>query len=195
MEKNKKSGAALLMYALIAVSGVLAVVSFGVYYGICENSILLWIGIVCFMIVYHLWMRIIMGNVSKLFPISYDNFWFREKRFEKKLYELLHVKAWKNKLPTYNPELFDIKKYPLDEIALTMTKAEFDHWINQLISLFSILFSLIWGKPWIFITTAVAAMAFDGLFITIQRYNRPKVLKIHENKKRLTIRHKERKVK
>lgn len=183
MKTEKKSGAALLMYALIAVCGVSAAAAFTIYYSFFENNIILWTGIVCFMIMYHLWMRIIMGNVSKLFPVRYDNFWFREKFFEKGLYKVLQVKKWKTKLPTYNPELFDIRKYSFDEIALTMTKAELDHWINQSISLSSILFALVWGRAEIFIITAIAAMAFDGLFIMIQRYNRPKVLKILENKK------------
>ncbi len=119
-----------------------------------------------------------MGNVTKLFKINREHWWFREKPFEKGLYKVLRVKKWKDKALTYNPELFSLKNHSLDEIADVMTKAELDHWVNQLISISSILFSILWGEFRIFFLTAVVAMIFDGQFIVIQRYNRPKVLRI-----------------
>lgn len=179
MTKHKPSGPALFMYAVIALSIVTAAVCFYLWYGgKTQNDAVLWAGIVAFMLVYHLWGRIIMGNVTKLFHINRDHWWFKERGFEKKLYKLLRVKKWKDKAPTYNPELFDVKGRTMSEIADTMTKAETDHWVNEGISLVSILFSFIWGETWIFVLTAVAAMLFDAQFIVIQRYNRPKVLRI-----------------
>ena len=59
-----------------------------------------------------------------------------------------------------------------------MTKAETDHWINVGISLTTLLFALLWGELWIFAITAFAAIIFDGQFIVIQRYNRPRVVKL-----------------
>lgn len=179
MKKQKPSGAALFMYAVIAVSIVTAAVCFYLWYGDrTENSAVLWAGVTAFTLVYHLWGRIIMGNVTKLFRIDRDHWWFRERSFEKKLYQLLRVRKWKGKALTYRPELFDLHKYSLDEIADTMTKAETDHWVNEGISLVSISFGLIWGETWIFLLTALAAMLFDAQFIVIQRYNRPKVLRV-----------------
>lgn len=179
MDKQKKSGSAIFMYVVIAITIVTSIVCFGLYYSdITNNKIILWSGIVSFMIMYHLWVRIIMGNVSKIFKINRDHWWFKEKPFEKKLYKFLRVKKWKNKALTYNPELFSLKEHSVNEIATVMTKAELDHWLNQLISLSSILFAILWGKFWIFLITAIAAMIFDGQFIVIQRYNRPRVLRI-----------------
>ena len=63
-----------------------------------------------------------------------------------------------------------------------MTKAELDHWVNEGISVLSILFSLLWGEVWIFVITAVFAMVFDAQFIVIQRFNRPRIIKILERK-------------
>lgn len=184
MEKVKKSFAAMLMYYVIGSCLVFSGVCFALYYiEIYKNSTILWLGIVAFMIMYHLWMRIICGNITKLFKISYNNFWFREKPFEKNLYKVLKVKSWKDKVLTYNPQLFSVKKYSLDEIALTMTKAELDHWINQLVSLSSLLFAFLWGQFYIFLITTFLAMVFDGQFILIQRYNRPRVLNIIERRK------------
>jgi len=178
-EKQKPSGPAIFMYAVILVSVITSAVCFFIYYGgSAGNNVVLWVGIVAFMLVYHLWGRIIMGNVSKLFKINPNHPWFKEWQFEKKLYKLLLVKKWKGKALTYNPEAFSLEKHSLDEIALVMTKSEVDHWINEGISLFSILFSLLWGETWIFVLTAVLAMVFDAQFIVIQRFNRPRILRI-----------------
>ena len=130
-----------------------------------------------------------MGNVSKLFKkyINYKQWWFREKKFEKRLYEILHVKEWKGKALTYNPESFSLKEHSLEEIANTMVKSEIDHWINEVISLSTLLFIIPWGKMWAFLISAIFAMIFDSQFIIIQRYNRPRIVKII--KKEMKVNH------
>lgn len=183
MKLFQTSGPALFMYSVIALGVILSVGCFGTYYGgYNENDIILWIGITAFTITYHFWGRIILGNVSKLFRkyINYQQWWFKEKKFEKKLYEILKVKKWKSKALTYNPEQFDLKQNSLEQIVNTMTKSEVDHWINEVISITTMFFGLIWGETWIFVLTAIAAMIFDGQFIVIQRYNRPRVIKTLE---------------
>lgn len=188
-KKQKKSGSAIFMYAVIALTVVISAVCLGLYYGgRTQSGTVLWVGIVAFMIMYHFWLRIIMGNVSKLFPIRRDHWWFRERRFERPLYRLLRVKRWKDKALTYNPESFSLQAHSLDDIADTMAKSETDHWINQLISLSSMLFSILWGQFWIFCITAIAAMLFDAQFIVIQRYNRLRVLRLLNLEKNRAVR-------
>ena len=41
-----------------------------------------------------------------------------------------------------------------------------------------------WANLWIFILTAIFAMLFDGQFIVIQRYNRPRLIRILEKRDR-----------
>ena len=65
-----------------------------------------------------------------------------------------------------------------------MAKSETDHWINELLSLSTLLFALLWGEFWIFALTASVAMLFDAQFIVVQRYNRPRVLRLLERKRR-----------
>jgi len=179
MQKQKKSASAIFMYAVIAAAIIISSVCFWVYYGkILPSSTVLWIGVVTFMIMYHFWVRLIVGYFSKSIKINMDHWWFKEKSFEKKLYKFLRVKQWKKKVPTYNPDHFSVKDRTLVEIVTNMTQAEVDHWLNQLISLSSMLFALLWGEAWIFIITAIAAMLFDGQFIIIQRFNRPRLLRL-----------------
>ena len=189
MAKTKISGPAMFMYCVIAICIASSTLCFTLYYkNICTGYLVLLTGIITFTIMYHFWVRIIMGNVSKLFKkhINYKQAFFKEKSFEKGLYKFLRVKDWKGKALTYNPESFSLKEHHLEEIANTMTKSEVDHWINEIISLLSILFSFIWPELfWAFLISAIAAMIFDSQFIIIQRYNRPRVMKIleKENKK------------
>ncbi len=185
-EKAKPSGPAVLMYCIIGICALAAAVSFTLYYGnFAENVLILWVGIVTFTITYHLWMRIIMGNVSKLFKVSYKHLWFKENAFEKKLYTFLKVKKWKRKALTYNPELYSVKDRTLEEIADTTAKSELDHWINEIISIVSIFFVFLWGCAPAFIISAVAAMLFDAQFIVVQRYNRPIVLRLMSARERI----------
>lgn len=186
MNKAKKSGSAIFMYCVIGITIIVSIICFYIYYGnIYKNEIILWTGITSFTIMYHFWTRIIMGNVTKVFKkyINYNQWWFKEKRFEKQLYKILKVKKWKGKALTYNPELFILKENSLEEIANTMTKVEVDHWINEIISVTTLLFSILWGEFWIFCLTAIFAMIFDAQFIVIQRYNRPRVINVLQKSK------------
>lgn len=181
MSKHKKSGPAIFMYCVIGITLITSIICFYLYYGnMHRTETLLWIGITAFTIMYHFWVRIIMGNVSKLFKkhLNYKQWWFKEKGFEKGLYKFLRVKEWKGKALTYNPESFSLKEHSLEEIANTMVKSEIDHWINEVISLSTLLFIIPWGGTWAFVISAIVAMIFDSQFIIIQRYNRPRVLKL-----------------
>lgn len=183
MKLLNNSGPAIFMYSVIAISIIIWVTCFSLYYGgTCDSKIVLWTGITTFTIMYHFWVRIIMGNVSKLFRkhINYKQWWFKEKKFEKKLYKTLKVKDWKDKALTYNPEQFSLKENSLEKIANTMAKSEVDHWINEIISVSTLLFSFIWGEFLPFFISAIVAMIFDSQFIIIQRYNRPRIVKLLE---------------
>ena len=187
MKLLNNSGPAIFMYSVIALTLIISIICFSLYYGgVYKSSIILWIGITAFTIMYHFWVRIIMGNVSKLFKkhINYKQWWFKERKFEKKLYKFLRVKEWKGKALTYNPEQFSLKENSLEKIANTMAKSEVDHWINEIISVSTMFFAIIWGQFWIFCLTAIIAMIFDSQFIIIQRYNRPRIVKILEREKR-----------
>ena len=184
--KLNNSGPARFMYTVIAICLITSITCFILYYGHhTENTTVLYVGVVAFTIMYHFWVRIILGNVSKLFRkhIHYDQWWFKEHKFEKPLYQLLRVKKWKDKAFTYNPGDFDLKEKSLDTIANIMAKSEVDHWINEAISVSTMFFSFAWPKlTAAFIISAIIAMIFDSQFIIIQRYNRPRILKALERK-------------
>ena len=185
-EKNK-SGPAVFMDAVVILTVLCAAVCFFLYYsGVLPHGAVLWTGVSAFTTVYHFKGRLIMGEQTKKWNISYTHPFFRERKFERRLYKLLRVRRWRGKVLTYDPAAFDLSAHTLPEIADTMSKSECDHWINELISLSTICFGLIWGETWIFAVTCIIAMLFDGQFIVVQRYNRPRVVSLI-NKGRLKL--------
>ncbi len=184
MDKPKMSGSARFMYAVIALCILVASICFILYYAdILPHGAVLWTGVTTFTILYHFWGRILLGKLTVFFPPDYHHFWFRERRFEKRLYKLLRVRKWKDKVLTFDPDAFDLSKRTYEELAFSMTKAETDHWMNELLSLTTLLFPLLWGQFWIFFGTALLAMLFDAQFIVVQRYNRPVLLRVIARKK------------
>ena len=186
MQTKKISGPAIFMYSVIALTVIVSLLCFCLYYAdIYMNNIILWAGITAFMILYHFGLRILFGNITKKFKISYFHPWYKTRKFEKGLYKLLKVRRWKDKVLTFEPDKYDFQKVTLEQLATTMCKSELDHLINEIISVCSILFALLWGCIPIFVGTAILAMLFDAQFIVVQRYNRPIVLRLIEKKERL----------
>jgi len=181
MQKTNLSGPAVFMYSVITLTTIISAVCFVLHYsGTVKSGIVLWTGIVSFMILYHFGFRIYMGNVTKKWSITYKHPRFKQRSFEKQLYKTLKVRKWKDKVLTFEPDMYDFRNRTPHQLATTMAKSETDHWINEIISIISMFFSFIWGCPAAFIISALAAMVFDARFIVVQRYNRPIVLRLAE---------------
>lgn len=187
MKNQKLSGPAIFMYGTIVLVSVISAVCLSLYYSrTYHNTVLLWTGIVSFMILYHFGLRIFMGEVTKRFRVNYNHGWYKQRSFEKRLYKIMKVRKWKDKVLTFDPASFDFENRSLEQLATTMAKSELDHWINEMISVVSIFFFLIWGCFPAFLITAIFAMIFDAQFIIVQRYNRPIVLRLVERRKKAT---------
>lgn len=130
---------------------------------------------------YHFVMRLIVGAV--MFPLfkkkyDYNSKWFTQKPFEKKLYKFLRVKRWKEKVPMWTPGGFSTTNHTLSEIAIGMCNAEAVHEAIVALSFVPILFSIKFGVPAVFIITSILAAAVDMIFVIVQRYNRPRIVKL-----------------
>ncbi len=149
------------------------------------GSALLAIAISCGTVLYHLAMRLLVGySVKAIMRGKADahSALFRPKKFEKKIYQLLRVRKWKGNIPTFSPESFDFEKRTLEELAGESCQAEVVHELIMLLS-FLPLFAIIWfGEPLVFILTSVASALLDSIFVIVQRYNRPRIVKLMERK-------------
>ena len=163
----------------ITATALLAAVTFTLMYraGLHVLSLAVTFGTVA----YHLGVRLIIGAVYQAVMrnrADYTKRWYRPKAWEPKLYDALRVRRWKSKMPTYAPESFDPARHTWDEIAQAMCQSELVHETDMLLSFAPLLFSLWFGELAVFIVTSVLAAALDLVFVIMQRYNRPTVIRI-----------------
>ncbi len=128
---------------------------------------------------YHFAMRLLVGYTWLPFQKhNPQNAWFREKAFEKTLYRLLKVKRRKAHAPTFDPDTFDITKHSLDEIAVAMCHSELVHETIVVLSFLPLFAAIPFGVFPVFLITSVLAAMYDLSFVVIQRYNRPRILRL-----------------
>lgn len=163
---------------------VLAIICFVIYLKV-PTVFWLVIMIVMFTTSYHLIIRIVVGTLIDVVTykgINVESAWFKERKFEKKLYKIIKVKKWKHIIPAWQPEIFSLSHYDLKKILENMCAAEIIHEIIIILGYASAAFSLLtpdWKVYiWIFFITAFAAGLCDVPFVILQRYNRPRILRI-----------------
>ena len=171
----------------IALFSVIAAVCFAVLYAYNSVSAFLSLAITFGTMGYHLGIRLIVGTLFNLFmnnKADYTKKWYRVSEREQKLYVKLKVKKWKNKMPTYDTDAFDSSRHSWDEIAQASCQAELVHETDIVLSFVPIIFSIWFDSLAVFIITSVLGALFDLIFVIMQRYNRPRLLKLVNRSKK-----------
>lgn len=175
MSGAKKS---MLSATLLSLTGLLAS---GALYCFTENRAVFPAAVTFGTMFYHLAVRLAVGTLMDAKyhnQMDYTKKWFAEKAFEPGLYKRLQVKKWKKRLPTFNIQDFDLKSRSVTEIVQAACQAEAVHEINMALSFVPVLFSVRFGSLGVFVLTSCAAFLFDGIFVVIQRYNRPRLIRL-----------------
>ncbi len=136
---------------------------------------------------YHFIMRMTVGE---LITIRYRNrkfnlnsVGFRMYQFEPELYKRLKVKKWKKNIITAKPEQFDISKNGMEGMLHNIARAELVHRIIMVFSFVPLVLIIPYGAPIIFIMTSIFSCLIDLQLVIVQRYNRPRVIKLMETAK------------
>lgn len=130
---------------------------------------------------YHFTMRLLVGfTVDRILQnrADYNRNWYRLRPFEVRLYRALKVKKWKHRMPTYDPSSFDPKLHSWEQIAQAMCQAEIVHEIIILLSFLPLLAAIPFGSFWVFLITSLLAACYDLCFVILQRFNRPRIIKL-----------------
>lgn len=170
---------------VISVGSVLLCAVCSVLYGFLGAGVFYSLAITFGTIAYHFLMRLTVGyifNITMKNKADYSKRWFQCRPWEMRLYNKLGVKRWKNKLPTFEPEVFDYNLHSWEEIAQAMCQAELVHGVIVVLSFAPIVFSVWFRAFWVFLITSIFAAAFDLTFVIIQRYNRPRIIKLIKHK-------------
>lgn len=145
------------------------------------NGILMTSAITLGTVAYHFCMRLLVsGIINSLLHnrVDYNKKWFQVGETEQVIYKKLNVKDWKDKMPTYDKSLFDNKKHSWDEIAQAMCRSEIVHETIVVLSFLPIVSAVWFGSLPVFIVTSALSACFDLVFVIMQRYNRPRVIKL-----------------
>lgn len=163
-----------------ACSGVLTAAAF-LLYRLFPAGWLQSVAITLLTTFYHFAMRLLVGGVI---PNHFDfrSRWFQPKPFEAGLYKALKVKAWKAHMPTYDPRLFSLAENTPQQLIANMCQAEVVHEVIILCSFLPLLFTVFWGSFPVFFITSILAAGVDALFVMLQRYNRPRILRLLQKK-------------
>lgn len=143
--------------------------------------------ITCGTTCYHFAMRLLVGFVIDQIMHNQANChlaWYRQRPWEGKFYKLLGVKKWKGRFPSYDPSLFDSKLHTLDEIIQATCQAEIVHEVIAVLSFLPLLAAIPFGTFPIFLITSVLAACFDLVFVIMQRFNRPRLIRLLNRKTR-----------
>lgn len=170
----------------VAVLSLLLTVLFCLIYSRTGSNAVFSCAITFGTIAYHFVMRLCVGGVFSKFMnnrADYSKKWYQQRPWEKQLYKKLKVKQWKNKMVTFDPDLFDTEKHSLDEIVQAMCQAELVHETIIILSFVPILASFRVGALSVFVITSVLAACLDLVSVIIQRFNRPRVIKLIEREK------------
>lgn len=135
---------------------------------------------------YHLLIRFIIGYViDGIFhnKMDYTKKWFKVNKVENKIYLFLKVNKWKKHIPTYSPETFSLKHHSLEEIIQATCQSEIVHELIFIFSYLPILLTIFFDSFLVFLITSIIASLIDLTFVIVQRYNRPRLIRLLTRKK------------
>jgi len=173
---------ALLMKSIALGSAVLTAVLTGLYLH-TPQPLLLSAAITCGTVAYHFIMRLAVGGLYDVLMHNRARLhraWYRPHPWEERLYRRLGIHRIKGSLPTYAPALFSPRLHTWDEIAQAMCQAELVHETIAVLSFVPLLAIPCFGSWPVFLLTSLAAAGIDLLYAAVQRYNRPRVLRLME---------------
>lgn len=176
----------ILITALLLIGFIIFLPVFFVTKNSVAEAVTIAIGVT----LYHFAMRLAVGAIVNSImknKANHNNAWFREKRFESKLYKLMRVRKWKKFLPTYSPDTFDTSRKTVKEIIGATCQAEIVHEIIMVLSMLPIIFTPFLGGAAALIITSILALLFDFLFVILQRYNRPRLVRVMERFEKIQI--------
>ncbi len=173
-----------IMFVTTITAAALTAVLSAVYFVMPGGSVLA-LAITSGTVFYHFAMRLAVGYIingifrNKMNP---ERAWFRVSAFEQTVYKKLGIRKWKKHIPTYLPETFDTKVQSTRDIIMATCQAEIVHEIIALLSFVPIAFSTWFDELSVFIITSVIAAVIDSIFVILQRYNRPRLIKLSERR-------------
>lgn len=168
------------LYILSAVFIVLMFIFLALFVR-SKSEWMLIIGVIMMNSGYQVITRLLVGTICEgVFEngVNSSANWFKTSDFEERFYGFLGIKYLKRNLPKTERTDFSLTQQSLQDIIDTGCEIEAEHEINIVVSMLSILLAIPFGYIWMFIVFAVGGVLYDFLFISVQRYNRPRLVTV-----------------
>ncbi len=169
-----------VMFWVAGISGGLLALFAGLYMLLSwewlESS-----AITCGTTFYHFAMRLAVGyGMNAIFHNrpEWMGKWFLTTKWEQRIYKALQVKKWKKRMPTFVPETFDLRQNTPEQVLGATCQAELVHEVIVLLSWLPVVAGCWFGAWPVFIITSFLAACYDSIFVIMQRYNRPRLLRL-----------------
>lgn len=185
MTNTKQSPSVIKTIVKITSAALLALALATALYIVIGSDWTLSLLITTGIIAYNFLVRIGIGQLftalfGRIKKVNYYSFWFRSHRWERGLYEFLGVKKWKGRAITAVPDQFNLRKNSPEQILKNMCQAEVVHQVCM-VAAYAPMILIIWfDTAAVFFITSLASSAIDLFFVFIQRYNRPRMLRLVE---------------
>lgn len=173
---------AKIMKSVFSIT-LLMTICFCIIYQIKSANLVLIFAITFGTTAYHFGVRLFIGTLFNCImknKADYTKRWYQVNSLEMKIYKKLNVKKWKNKMPTYDKDTFDISKHSWDEIIQATCQSELVHETNVVFSFLPLVASVWFGEFYVFLITSIVSASFDLMFVFMQRFNRARILKIYK---------------
>ncbi len=179
---NRKTAKNIVILIVVNLVFITLTIVFAILHHIYHQGWMLSMYVTFLTISYHFSMRLIVGEAVTVIyckrEFNLNSTGFRIHSFEKDLYRRLNVKKWKLHMITAKPEQFDLRENSMDDLLHNMAQAELVHRIIMVLSFVPLLLIIPYGVPMVFIVTSIVAALIDLQFVIIQRFNRPRVMKL-----------------
>ncbi len=130
---------------------------------------------------YHMAMRLLVGgliHVCKRNRFDYCKGWFQPLPFEATFYRVIRIRTWKKKIPTFDSAFFDVQQQSLESIIMATCQAEVVHEVIVVLSFLPLFAAIPFGSLVAFLITSLMAATVDMIFVLLQRYNRPRLMRL-----------------
>lgn len=170
-----------VILTLTTLSGIIALALIFLY-RVEDKDLFFTLAITFGTITYHFTVRLLIGwllETRRIKVTASGSRWAEVTPVEMKFYEIIKIKKWKGKLPTYIPDHFNLHKHTAEEVMENMYIAEVGHGLMIAASYCSLLFCFFttdWRMSfWIFLITAFIASLGEVAFVMVQRFNRQRM--------------------
>ena len=142
-------------------------------------------------LLFYLFISALSFPLGRLLPARwfyYNRFPYKTLPFENngRFYERFGIKKWQSKVPDMSkivPKLMPPKsmagnyRQRLPVMITETCVAEFTHGALAILGLLGL---TMWASPWKYLITGIYILIFNVPFMVIQRYNRPRLVKVYQ---------------